>query len=85
LRKELWLGLFLTNSLDQFRELKDISGLGKGVKLCSVPETAVLAGKSAVLLNEHRLRGTKGYRSANTLASEMPSWYTHVSRAGFYR
>lgn len=67
------------------RELKDISGLGKGVKLCSVPETAVLAGKSAVLLNEHRLRGTKGYRSANTLAREMAPWYTHVSRAVFYK
>ena len=55
------------------------------MKLCSVQVTAVVAGKSAVLLNEHRLRGTRGNRSANILADEIPLWYTHVYRAYFYR
>lgn len=67
------------------RELKEISGLGKGVKLRSVEEAAVLLGKSAVQLNENRLRGSKGYLSANALAETMPSCYNTVDRNRFYQ
>gem|GEM_PF-3286088 len=53
-------------------ELKEMTGFGKGVQQRSDMEPALLAGKRAVLLNENRLRGSRGYRSANTLAEEMP-------------
>lgn len=66
------------------RELKEMSGLGKGVRLCSAREAALQLGKSAVLINEHRLRGSRGYVSANTLAEEMESWYTRIDRDQFY-
>jgi transposase InsO family protein len=67
------------------RELKGECGLGKGVKLCSVHEAAKLIGKSAVLLNEGRLRGSKGYLSANDLAERIPSWYNAADRNRFYQ
>ena len=66
------------------RELKEMSGLGKGVRLCNTREAALQLGKSAVLLNEHRLRGSRGYVSANTLAEKMESWYTRVDRDQFF-
>ena len=68
----------------QVRELKDESDLGKGVKLSSALDAALLLGKSAMLIDEHRLRGSRGYVSANTLAETMPTWYGRVNREQFY-
>lgn len=66
------------------RELKESSGLGKGVKLRCTLDTALQLGKSAMNINEHRLRGSRGYESANTLAKKMPTWYARVTREQFF-
>jgi len=66
-------------------DLKGLSGLGKGVKLSSIAETAELHGKSAVQLNENRLRASRGYRTANTLCETMTPWYDFIDRARFYQ
>jgi len=66
-------------------DLKGLSCLGKGVKLSSIAEAAVLHGKSAVQLNEYRLRASRGYRTAKTLCETMPPWYDFVNRDRFYQ
>ena len=65
-------------------ELKSDAGLGKGVRLLSPLETALRLGRSAVKINENRLRGSKGYATANRLADEMPFWYDLTDRNTFY-
>lgn len=66
-------------------DLKGLSGLGKGVKLSSIAETAELHGKSAVQLNVNLLRASRGYLTANTLCETMPPWYHFVDRDRFYQ
>ena len=66
-------------------DLKGLSGLGKGVKLNSIAETAELHGKSAVQLNENRLRASRGYLTANALCETMPPWYDFIDRDRFYQ
>jgi len=65
-------------------ELKSEADLGKGVKLNGCLDAALLLGQSAVKINRNRLRGSKGYVSANRLAQHMPSWYNLVDRNTFY-
>ncbi|MHC4946237.1 MAG: hypothetical protein ACYTG7_24760 [Planctomycetota bacterium] len=65
-------------------ELKTEAGLGKGVKLDGPLEAALRLRESALKIDENRLRGSKGYATANELAQEMPFWYDHVDRDTFY-
>lgn len=67
------------------RELKELAQLGKGVKLNSISEPARRFANSAVQINANRLRGSKGYLTANELAETMPCWYNTVSREVFYQ
>jgi len=66
------------------RELKEESGLGRGVRLRCDRDAALLLANAAVLVNESRLRGSRGYVSSNSLAKTMPTWYDRVSREQFY-
>jgi transposase InsO family protein len=65
-------------------ELKSDAELGKGFRLSSPLETALRLGRSAVKIDEHRLRGSKGYATANRLAAEMPFWYDLTDRNTLY-
>lgn len=67
------------------RDLKGISGLGKGVKLKGVIETAVQHGDSLVKLNKNRPRASRGYLTANALCETLPPWYNFVDRDRFYQ
>lgn len=67
------------------RDLKAISGLGKGVKLRSLTDAAALHGDSMAKLNENRLRASRGHRSANTLYETQPPWYNFIDRDRFYQ
>jgi transposase InsO family protein len=66
------------------RELKYESDLGKGKSLCSALDAAVRFQESAVQLNQQRLRGSRGYVTAQHLYETMPPWYNFVRRGPFY-
>ena len=66
------------------RELKEDAGLGKGVKLSSLEEAAQKLAVSCVVLDYHRPRGSKGYRTAAELRKYLPSWHEKVQREVFY-
>jgi hypothetical protein len=65
------------------RELKSHAWLGKGIRV-SHHEAALRIRKSAVQLNACRLRGSRGYLTAQDLAKRMPFWYGRVKRGRFY-
>jgi len=66
------------------RELKEVAGLGKGVKLTSVEEAAGKLAYSWEILDQYRLRGTKGYRTARELEDQLPAWTEKVERRVFF-
>jgi transposase InsO family protein len=66
------------------RELKEQSELGKGVELENNTEGALRLGLSAVQINRYRLRGSRGFQTAQHLSENMPSWYNLVDRERFY-
>ena len=66
------------------RELKEVAGLGKGVKLTSLMEAAGKLAYSWEILDQCRLRGTKGYRTAQELEDQLPSWRGKVERGVFF-
>ena len=66
------------------RELKEESGLGKGVKIADVRWAAEKAVGAALLLNA-RPRASKGNRSAEELEESLPRWYdSGINRDDFY-
>jgi len=66
-------------------ELKAETGLGRGRHIEHAHDAGLLLASAASSLNSNRLRGSKGYRTANTLANTLPSWYNRVTRDRFYR
>ena len=66
------------------RELKEVAELGKGVKLTGLEEAAQKLAFSWEILDHRRLRGSKGYRTANELRVCLPSWREKVKRETFY-
>jgi transposase InsO family protein len=66
------------------RELKEEAELGKGVKVTSLEETARKLAFSWEVLDHQRLRGSKGYRTADELRMCLPSWDKKVKRETFY-
>ncbi len=66
-------------------ELKAEAGLGRGVHLRHGHQAGLLLAATAVKLNQYRLRGSKGYRTANEMAENLPSWYNRINRDRFYR
>ena len=66
------------------RELKEDAGLGKGVKLSNLEEAARKLASSWEILDRRRLRGSKGYRTAEELEAQLPSWDEKVEREVFY-
>lgn len=66
------------------RELKEEAGLGKGVKLSSPAEAARKLAVSWYILDHGRPRASKGYRTAEELEAQLPSWRERVAREAFY-
>jgi transposase InsO family protein len=68
----------------QHRELKDESGLGKGVRLSAHDEARARLEAARERLDGHRLRRTKGWRTARELGRTLPRADRLVDRAAFY-
>jgi transposase InsO family protein len=66
-------------------ELKAEAGLGRGKHIEHARQAGLLLASAADRLNRNRCRGSKGYRTANTLAKTLPSWYNRINRDRFYR
>jgi transposase InsO family protein len=66
------------------RELKEVAGLGKGVLLSSLEEAAGKLAYSREILDQHRLRGTKGYHTAQEVEAQLPPWREKVEREVFF-
>jgi len=65
-------------------ELKAEAGLGCGKRIEHSHQAGLLLVSAAQKLNSNRLRGSKGYRTANQMAKTLPSWYNRVTRDRFY-
>ena len=65
------------------REIKEDSGLGKGVVLTQLDATRVLA-QTHRRLDRARLRPSRGYRTAQECDEETGSWYDRVRREEVY-
>lgn len=66
------------------REIEEESGLGQGVRLASVAEAAARLLPARRRLDEGRLRGRRGWKTAAELDREMPKADTKVDRKTFY-
>lgn len=66
------------------RELKEETGLGRGVRLPAASAAALRLARMAQRLNEHRLRGSRGYLTSQALGRMFPPWYKKVARVPFY-
>ena len=66
------------------RELKEVAELGTGVSLADLEEPAQKLALSWEILDHYRLRGSKGYRTADELRMCLPSWREKVKRETFY-
>jgi transposase InsO family protein len=66
------------------RELKEVAELGTGVSLAGLEEPAQKLALSWEILDHYRLRGSKGYRTADELRMCLPSWREKVKRETFY-
>jgi len=66
------------------RELKEVAELGKEVRLAGLGEPAQKLALSWEILDHQRLRGSKGYRTADELRECLPSWRGKVEQATFY-
>ncbi len=64
-------------------EVKEIAGLGKGVVLVSMEDAAALLLDACMRLDGHRLRASRGWKTAEALNASMPSGY-NVDRDRFY-
>jgi transposase InsO family protein len=66
------------------REIKDESGLGKGVRLLSPDDAADRLGAARRRIDHGRLRASRGFRTAAELDRDLPRADAFVSRAQFY-
>lgn len=66
------------------RDLKQESGLGRGVVLRDAREAAVALGPAVERLNEHRLVATRGMRTAAAVDEALPRGYHAVDRHAFF-
>lgn len=65
-------------------ELKQESGLGKGVRLADIPEAQERLEAARDRLDSHRLRACLGWRTAEEADRTVPCWYTAVDRGAFH-
>jgi hypothetical protein len=66
------------------REIKEESGLGKGVGLADASEAEERIEWARFRIDEGRLRASRGWRTAAELDQEMPRAEALVTRAQFY-
>jgi hypothetical protein len=66
------------------RELKEESGLGKGVRLADHAEAAASLGPAQRRLDEGRLRASREWKTAAELDRDLPRADALVQRATFY-
>jgi len=66
------------------RDIKELSGLGKGVVLRSHAEAAVALVPAVAELNERRPVASRGWRTPSAVDRETPRWYASVDRRAFY-
>jgi transposase InsO family protein len=65
-------------------EMRSMTGLKRDSRLKSYAKTSRKVEAGIRQLDTHRLRGSRGYVSAEVLAKKMPSWYDAVDRETFY-
>lgn len=66
------------------RDIKELSGLGKGVVLHNHVEAARALAPAIKELNEGRPLASRGWRTAQAVDNETPRWYASVDRRAFY-
>jgi hypothetical protein len=66
------------------RELKEESGLGKGVRLADHDDAASRLGPALRRIDEGRLRSSRGWRTAAELDRDLPRAEDLVPREAFY-
>jgi transposase InsO family protein len=66
------------------REIKDVAELGKGCQLSTADFARVRMTKAQVLLNNHRVRRSKGLKTAIELDERLPSG-SIIDRNDFYQ
>lgn len=66
------------------RDLKEASGLGKGVLLHSHAEAAAAMIPAVEQVNERRLVATRGMRTPAAVDTETRRWYSAVERGAFF-
>lgn len=66
------------------RELKEESGLGKGVRLADHADAAARLGPARRRIDEGRLRASRGWKTAAELDRDLPRAGALVPRAVFY-
>jgi transposase InsO family protein len=65
------------------RDLKEATGLGKGVVIGDLGRTERLLRDAAATIDENRLRPSRGWRTARALDAELPRGYAVVPRETF--
>ena len=66
------------------REIKDVAELGQGCRLQTPEFAQVQMQKARVLLNNNRVRRSKGLKTSNELDEGLPS-VVGIDRTGFYQ
>jgi hypothetical protein len=66
------------------RDIKEASGLGKGVVLRDYAEAAAALVPAMAQINERRLVASRGWRTPVAVDTETPRWYASVDRRAFY-
>lgn len=66
------------------RDIKELSGLGKGVVLHDHAEAARALAPAVRELNENRPLASRGWKTAQAVDNETPRWYASVDRRAFY-
>lgn len=66
------------------RDIKELSGLGKGVILQSHAEAVQALAPALTELNEHRPVASRGWRTPEAVDTETPRCYDSVDRRAFY-
>lgn len=66
------------------RDIKELSGLGKGVVLRHYEEAVQALGPAVKELTEGRPLASRGWKTAQAVDNETPRWYASVDRRAFY-
>jgi hypothetical protein len=66
------------------RDLKELSGLGKGVVVRGHAAAARALVPAVKELNERRPLASRGWRTPAAVDAETPRWYASVDRRAFY-